>query len=345
MRDPAADVRFHPLEAGRWDDFQRLMRTSRTCASCWCMWWRMTRRDFHQASGESRYEAMRGRVASGDVPGILAYLDNEPIGWCSVAPRESFPGIQGSPSLRPRDDRPAWAITCFYVAPGWRRRGVMRALLDAAVEHARAGGATLVEGYPVERRDDRMPSVDAYTGLVPVFEEAGFVPLVRATPRRWVMRRAVDADPGARQVLEAYCDAWNRWDLDALFALFADDAVYRGTHRLLEGRDAIRRMYEASRARGRTSDLLARVVPLVSGTWGVGLYRRGGQGGHQLVALKHVAVRAGRILAHDLVEGEAASREIARKQDSGASSGRKPGGASTSRPRRASRSTGRSGSR
>ncbi len=311
MSERTVEVRCRPLEAAQWEDFERLMRTSRTCSTCWCMWWRMTRRDFRRATGDSRYEAMRGRVASGDVPGVLAYRGDEPVGWCSVAPRQSFPGLESSPSLRPRDDRPAWAITCFYVAPAWRRRGVMRALLDAAVEHARAGGATLVEGYPVERRDGRMPSGDAYTGLVRVFEEAGFVPLVRATPRRWVMRRGVDAEPGARRVLQAYCDAWNRWDLDALFALFADDAVYRGTHRVLEGRDAIRQMYEASRAQGLTSGLLARVVPLVSGTWGVELYRQRGQGGHEIVALKHMVVRGDRILGHDLVEGDAAAGELA----------------------------------
>ena len=74
-------------------------------------------------------------------------------------------------------------------------------------------------------------------------------------------------------------------------------------------------MYEASRAQGQAAGLVARVVPLVSGTWAVGLYRQGGQGGQggdHLVAVKHMAVRAGRILAHDLVEGEAAAGEIAR---------------------------------
>ncbi len=85
--------------------------------------------------------------------------------------------------------------------------------------------------------------------------------------------------------------------------------------RVLEGRDAIRRMYEASRAQGQAAGLVARVVPLVSGTWAVGLYREGGQGGQggdHPVAVNLVAIRAGRILAHDLVEGEAAAGEVAR---------------------------------
>ncbi|WP_324670395.1 hypothetical protein [Geochorda subterranea] len=98
--------------------------------------------------------------------------------------------------------------------------------------------------------------------------------------------------------------------------MFAEDAVYCGTHRALEGRDAIRRMYEASRAQGQAAGLVARVVPLLCGAWAVGLYRRGGPGGQtgsgHLVAINHVDVRAGRILAHDLVEGEAAAEEIAR---------------------------------
>lgn len=137
------------------------------------------------------------------------------------------------------------------------------------------------------------------------------------------MRRAVDADPGARRMLEAYCQAWNR-DLDALFELFDEAAVYYGSHRVLRGREAIRQMYEASRAKGQAVGLAARVVPLLTGRWAVGPYRpagpgeSGGPGGPgapsgsgRLVALNHVEVRAGRILAHDLVQGEAAAEEVA----------------------------------
>jgi len=42
-----------------------------------------------------------------------------------------------------------WSVVCFYLPPAWRRRGLGRALLEAATERAFALGATEVEGFPV----------------------------------------------------------------------------------------------------------------------------------------------------------------------------------------------------
>lgn len=87
-------------------------------------------------------------------PGVIAYLDGEAVGWCAVEPRPSYRRLdrmrilKGSPE-RPDDDS-VWAVTCFVVRVGFRKRGVGRALLAGAVEHARRGGARVVEGYPVD---------------------------------------------------------------------------------------------------------------------------------------------------------------------------------------------------
>jgi GNAT superfamily N-acetyltransferase len=89
---------------------------------------------------------------------------------------------------RPVDSQPVWSIVCFFVAPGSRRQGVMTALLRAAVSHARAGGARIVEGYPVDP-SDAYPDTFAYTGVASAFHRAGFEEVARHSPGRPIMRR------------------------------------------------------------------------------------------------------------------------------------------------------------
>ena len=85
-----------------------------------------------------------------------------------------------------RHDEGVWAVTCLLVRAGHRRRGVSRALARAAVEHARAGGARVVEAYPMTTT--AVISEDLHPGTVDVFAAAGLVEVGRPTPRRAVMR-------------------------------------------------------------------------------------------------------------------------------------------------------------
>ena len=59
-----------------------------------------------------------------------------------------------------------------------------RLLIEAAVDHARGKGATVVEAYPV---DPTSPSY-RFMGFVGTFESMGFREVGRAGTRRHVMR-------------------------------------------------------------------------------------------------------------------------------------------------------------
>src|SRR5512133_3165977 len=142
---------FHPLTPDRWQDFETLFGKNGACAGCWCMWWRETRSEFEKNAYEPNRRAMQQIVETGRVPGILAYLDGAPAGWCSVAPREDFPSLDRSRVLKRVDDRPVWSIVCFFVKRPYRRSGLTLSLLHAAVEHARQNGAQVVEGYPKDK--------------------------------------------------------------------------------------------------------------------------------------------------------------------------------------------------
>lgn len=181
-------LRFHPLTPNRWPDLERLFGNRGACGGCWCMWWRLSRSEFEKAKGEGNRRAFRRIVASGSRPGLLAYAAGEPIAWCAVGPRGSFPVLDRSRILAPVDDEPVWSVTCFFVARPYRRKRITVRLLEAAAEFARRRGAKILEGYPVEVRSGNMPDAFAWTGLVGAFRAAGFSEVARRSKTRPIMR-------------------------------------------------------------------------------------------------------------------------------------------------------------
>ena len=180
---------FHPATKARWKDLEELFGERGACAGCWCMWWRIRRREWQENKGEGNRRKLKQLVNSNNVPGILAYAGNKPIGWCSVAPREEFPVLEGSRTMKRLDDQPVWSIVCLFVEKEQRRNGVASSLLNAAAEYAFRRGAEFVEGYPVVPKKDRMPDAFAFTGVPAAFENAGFKVVKKATASRWIVRK------------------------------------------------------------------------------------------------------------------------------------------------------------
>lgn len=183
-----ADVEVHPLTPERWGDLVELFGPRGAIAGCWCMFWRVPGSKVTVANGESNKSGLRALVDDGRPTGLLAYRDGEVAGWCAVAPRADYGRLQRSRKLRPVDDLPVWSIPCFYIHRSHRRSGVAAALLDAAVEHARANGAVAVEGYPLDPEGGRAPTSSAYVGVLPMFEAAGFEEIARREGRPIVRR-------------------------------------------------------------------------------------------------------------------------------------------------------------
>jgi GNAT superfamily N-acetyltransferase len=179
---------FHPLTPDRWLDFEKLFGPRGATGGCWCMYWRQTRTEYEDQHGELNRRNMKALVDSGTVPGILAYSSAEPVGWCSIAPREEFGTLARSRILKPVDDQPVWSVVCFFIARSQRRMGLTVKLLQAAVEYARSNGANIVEGYPVDPKSGESPDVFAYTGLFSAFKQAGFTEVMRRSETRPIVR-------------------------------------------------------------------------------------------------------------------------------------------------------------
>ena len=193
--DSLPKLTFHPLTPERWPDLENLFGERGTCGGCWCMTWRLKRAEFDKGKGQPNKRAFRQVVEGGAPPGILSYAEDEPIGWCAVAPRDVYIRLGGSRVLAPVDDQPVWSISCLFVAKPYRRSGVSMRLIRAAADYALANGARVVEGYPVEPYGADMPGAFAWTGLPSAFLQAGFSEVLRRSKTRPIMR--LECEPPA----------------------------------------------------------------------------------------------------------------------------------------------------
>jgi len=136
-----------PLDPDRWDDLENLLDRPGPHRGCWCLWWRMPHKEFGATSGDQHRRRMRQIVRRGGRPGLLGYVDGEPVAWVSLGPRSDFAALESSRLLHRVDDKPVWSVVCFIVRRDQRRQGWMRRLLRAAAQYAAQHGATLLEGY------------------------------------------------------------------------------------------------------------------------------------------------------------------------------------------------------
>jgi len=150
------------------------------------MRWRLRSAPFRDSGKEGRAAALARRVSRSEPVGVLAYDGDEAVGWCSVAPRESYAAVLASRVIPQLPGEEVWSVVCFFVAPRARRRGLRAELLDAACRYAAQAGAAVAEAYPSpDGRSYR------YMGTRDLFRAAGFEDVPVPDGSRPVMRRPV----------------------------------------------------------------------------------------------------------------------------------------------------------
>ncbi len=190
-----AAIDVHLVTPSRWEDVADLFtRTGPRGGTpqtdgCWCQFWRLRGKAWWDGHGSVHRRRLREEIRGRRATALLAYLDGKAVGWCRLGPRETFNRLESSAKLVRVDDAAVWSIVCFYVHPTAKRQGVAAALLEAALDHVRNEGGGIVEGYPVR---ERHMNIDAYTGYVPMFLDAGFE-VVRDAGRRIIVRRRLRA--------------------------------------------------------------------------------------------------------------------------------------------------------
>lgn len=174
-----------PANEASWDDLQMVFGTRGQASRCQCQRYKLRPREsFASFPVEERAHRLRqqtdcGHCDSSMTSGLVAYLkENEPVGWCAVEPRPAYAGLLRNSRVpwvgraEDKTDDSVWAVTCLFVRPGFRKRGVSRALA--------------IEGYPMATTDGIVEEL--HVGTAGVFADAGFTEVSRPTSRRLVMR-------------------------------------------------------------------------------------------------------------------------------------------------------------
>ena len=187
-RLPPQDIEVAPLTPNQWKDFVTLFGANGACAGCWCMYERLTSSEFRHASRERNRRAMKTIVNSGRVPGILAYVEGKPVGWCSVSPREQFHRLQNARGIPDSGGKRIWSVVCFFIHTKFTSHGVARKLLRAAIDYALSRGAEIIEAYPVDTRVKSKTNQEAWPGIASMFEGAGFQSVSQRYPTRPTLR-------------------------------------------------------------------------------------------------------------------------------------------------------------
>lgn len=147
----------------------------RTKQSCWCLAYRLPWSERRAMSGLEQAAFVEGLCARRPAPGLVAYDEDEPVGWAGVAPRSELHAFTHGRVIPRVDDLPVWSVWCFKVRGGHRKQGIAHALLAGAVAFARENGAPALEGYPLDTGDERADAISAFVGTRRMFESAGFV--------------------------------------------------------------------------------------------------------------------------------------------------------------------------
>ncbi len=179
---------FKPLSKETWNDFEKLFGERGACGGCWCMSWRLKKSEFDMNKGKGNKTLMRKLVNSKKETGILAYIKQVPVGWCSVAPREDFLRLNNSRVLGKVDNNPVWSIVCFFIDKKYRRKGLSTQLLKSVIAYCKKKRIKILEGYPIEPYSENMPAAFAWTGFPSAFTKAGFKEVVRRSKSRPIMR-------------------------------------------------------------------------------------------------------------------------------------------------------------
>jgi len=183
-----SEYSFYPLRKDNWKDFETLFGEKGACGGCWCMSWLLTKKNFDANKGAGNKKKMKKLVDSNTEPGILAYFNNEPVGWCAVAPREKYIRLEKSRVLQRVDDNPVWSVPCFFIKKEFRRKSLSTEILKAAIEFCRSKRVKIIEGYPAEPYTENIPAAFAWTGFPSSFLKAGFKEVIRRSKTRPIMR-------------------------------------------------------------------------------------------------------------------------------------------------------------
>jgi GNAT superfamily N-acetyltransferase len=197
-REPTAELTIVPANKASWADLEAIFGSA-DAGRCFCQHFKTRDRDWSSLTGQSRQDRLREQTNCGSpgataTTGLVAYLNDEPVGWVAVEPRTAYPRLMWmrtawSGRQESKTDDSVWAVTCFVIRKGYRKRGITYALAAATVDFASERGARALEAYPmITTPGKEITWGELYVGTRQVFADVGFAEVSHPSPRRVVMR-------------------------------------------------------------------------------------------------------------------------------------------------------------
>lgn len=182
-----------PLTPEHTGDFITLFGPSGACYGCWCTYFRLPPKLRAEFTAQERKSVMLRRIAEGPPPGLMGWLDAEPVAWMQIGPRSDVPQWNNPRrATTPLPDAPAedpavWAISCFFIRNRTRGLGLSHQMVRAGIDFARENGARVLEAAPMDQAK-QSKSIGLFVGSTSVFLAAGFSEVARQKPGRPLMR-------------------------------------------------------------------------------------------------------------------------------------------------------------
>ncbi|MCK5645544.1 MAG: GNAT family N-acetyltransferase [Anaerolineales bacterium] len=152
-------------------DFFHVHSEKLGCGWCFCVaWWVPSWEGWSERTAEENRKLREVLLESGEYDGYILYDDEQPIGWCQVGTHKRLNKLVSQFSLDHGED--VWAITCFLIAPSYRRRGMANALLEGVLQDLETRGVRTVLAFP--KVDPNLDELALWNGPLSLFLRAGF---------------------------------------------------------------------------------------------------------------------------------------------------------------------------
>ena len=174
------NITVRQLTIDLWPALEELFGSKGACNGCWCMYWRIGS-NYHKRSRDLNKKEFKNIVKKGPPPGLIAFLNNVPAGWCQLTAKSSLPWLEKNYGSGNDTTPGTWCISCFYIKNKYRKIGVTSALIEYAINLAKRSKVKLIEGYPVN-------SKSSFTGYPSTFRKAGFKNHGQGKYNRTIMR-------------------------------------------------------------------------------------------------------------------------------------------------------------
>jgi GNAT superfamily N-acetyltransferase len=174
-------VRIEQLTEINFSDFEALT-SCESGGGCYCSFWHQkisSMQEWDQRKKETPHlnrQIVLDKIKTGFHAGVLAYADGELLAWISMGPLTDFYWTWKRVGQLGESSNTVAGITCFTVAPKFRKQGLQSKILKELIEYGKAQGWSSIEAYPFDRSAvEKHKDLVLWPGHTKGYVDAGFL--------------------------------------------------------------------------------------------------------------------------------------------------------------------------